>query len=404
MTENIAPPVSRSPPSPELIDLLATVKSTVPFIERVRQLNLNPVLEKKILRTEYLLAQRGAAPPRIEALTVDDEKELATEVLLRRHRITEMLLGKQQFRQAVLTVVQNIYLFRNRRIFFGNTTRSAESERQEALVLFSTGCNPCLPLEKTLQHLIIARVWNRILGRMSCMEFQDDQFLALHAVVEQLNTIRNIYMLLSTGLVRKLAAKTNTIYRQSVTYEDAVQIGEFGVARAAYRYHQSCGVRFSTFAANWIFKEIQRQALEGRLIRISTNTVEGFTKAAKSGDSAGFKKYATIIAGATATQEDLAEVKDIFQPDPSTSTTIPSPSESLEESQRRNLLLSTITERLSPKSSDIIKRRYGLPPYQGQEQSILSISKIFGVTRSSIYQLEQSALRKLQKHLDRELL
>lgn len=404
MTENIAPPVSRSAPSPEWIDLLATFPSTVPFIERVRQLNLNPVLEQKVFRAEYRLAQGGAVPPRIEALTVDDEKELATEVLLRRHRFTEMLLVKQQFRQAVLTVVQNIYLFRNRKIFFANTTRSAESERQEALVLFSTGCKSCLPLEKTLQHLIVARVWNRILGLMSRKELQDNHFVALHAVVEQLNTLRNIYMLLSTGLVRKLAAKTNTIYRESVTYEDAVQIGEIGVARAAYRYHQSCGVRFSTFAANWIFKEIQRQALEGRLIRISTNTVEGFTKAAKSGNSEGLKKYAALIAGATATEQDLAEIKDIFQPDPSTSTIIPSPSKSLEESQRRNLLLSTIDERLSQKSGDIIKRRYGLPPYQGQEQSIIAISKKFGVTRSSIYQLEQSALRKLQKHLDRELL
>ena len=390
--------------SPEIIDLLATIPSSIPFLDRVRHLNLSSNLEGKILRNEYSLARGWASGrPRIETLTADDEKELATEVLLLRHRFTEILLGRQQFRQAALTVLQNIYLFRNRKIFFGNAAKSAENERQEALVLFSSGQKSRLPLEKTLQHLIVARVWSRILGRISREELQDDRFIALHAVVERLNTLRNIYMLLGTGLVRKLAAKTNTIYRESITYDDAVQIGEIGLARAAYRYHQSCGVRFSTFAANWIFSEIQRQALDGRLIRLSANTVEGFTKAAKSRDWLNFKKFSAIIAGATATWGDPAEMQELVHRDPIMGIS-PSPGDSLEENQRRSLLLQAIDHRLSPKSGDIIKRRYGLPPYQGREQSVLFISKRYGVTRSSIYQLEQSALRKLQKHLDREWL
>ncbi len=401
---NTFPPLSNSATSPELIDLLATIPPSVTFVDRVRQLNLSSVLEKKILRTEYLLAKGNTALFRVEPLTAEDEKELATEVLLLRHRFSEMLLSRQQFRQATLTILQNIYLFKNRKIFFGNGANSAETERQEALVLFGSGQSSRLPLEKTLQHLIIARVWNRILGHLSQEELQGDQFLALHAVVQQLNTLRNIYMLLANGLVKKLATKINVIYRESLTYEDAVQIGEIGVARAAYRYHQSCGVRFSTFAANWIFKEIQRQALEGRLIRISAHTVEGFTKAAKSGDAASLRKFSAIISGATATQEDPAESKDFHQPDPSIKSTVPSPANSFEEIQRKSLLLHTIDHKLSPKSGDIIKRRFGLPPYQGREQSVISISKRFGVTRSSIYQLEQSALRKLQKSLDRELL
>jgi DNA-directed RNA polymerase sigma subunit (sigma70/sigma32) len=72
--------------------------------------------------------------------------------------------------------------------------------------------------------------------------------------------------------------------------------------------------------------------------------------------------------------------------------------------QRRSLLLKAIDQNLSQKSGDIIKRRYGLPPYLGEEQSVVSISREYGVTRSSIYQLEQSALQKLQKHLNRDTL
>ncbi|EKD37631.1 MAG: RNA polymerase sigma-70 factor [uncultured bacterium] len=378
--------------------------SPLAFIDRVCQLNLSPDLEAKIFRAEYQLARSSPPPLKAETLEAADEKELATEVLLYRHRFTELLLSTQIFRQATLTILQNIYLFRNRKIFFGNTDESAEGERREALFLFSDiAKRTTLPLEKTFQHLIIARVWSRILSQLPQSEMQDDQFVALHHIVEKLNTLRNIYMLLTTGLVKMLAARTSTLYRESVTYEDTVQIGGIGVARAAYRYHQSCGVRFSTFAAAWIFKEIQRQALDGRLIRISTTTVEGYAKAAKRGDSANFNKYSTIIENATASQKSLPGEYGCL-PLTELPATGPSPAGLFEAAQLRSLLLSTIDLKLSPKSGDIIKRRYGLPPYLGREQSILAISEAFGVTRSSIYQLEQSAIKKLHKCLSRELL
>lgn len=398
------PPLPRSYSSPEQIDLLATRPSTVPFFDRVQLLDLSPGLEAKIYRAEYHVSRKCPSPAKNELLQADDEKELASEVLLYRHRFTETLLSRQEFRQAALTVVQNIYLFRNRKIFFGNGTASVEHERQEAILLYSaTSPGTSLPLENTFQHLIIARVWNRIISQSAAIDWQKPEFKALHDIVERLNTLRNIYMLLTIGLVKMLAAKTSPLYRESLTYEDAVQIGEIGVARAAYRYHQSCGVRFSTFAANWIFKEIQRQALGGRLIRISTNTVERFTKAAKGKDPASLGKYATIIENATAARENLSVVNaHVLRTELSGAGS--SPARSFEAAQLKSLLIDTIDLKLSPKSGDIIKRRYGLPPYQEGEQSILTISKIFGVTRSSIYQVEQAALKKLQKYLNRELL
>lgn len=406
MSGIFTPPQPRSLiSSPEQIDLLATLSSTVSFLDRVRLLHLSPDLEAKIYRADYHLYSNCSSSAKGESLQAADEKELASEVLLYRHKFTETLLNRPEFRQAVLTVVQNIYLFRNRKIFFGNSTASVEHERQEALLLFSTlSPGSSLPLGKTLQHLIIARVWNRIVGSSSAITWQDPDFKTLHNIVEKLNTLRNIYMLLTTGLVKMLAAKTNSLYRESLTYEDAVQIGGIGVARAAYRYHQSCGVRFSTFAANWIFKEIQRQALEGRLIRISANTVESFTRAAKSGDPASLEKYSTIIEHATTSQKNRSvETAHVLRTH--LSATCHSPTRSLEADQLQSLLIDTIDLKLSPRSGEIIKRRYGLPPYRQEgEQSILTISKIFGVTRSSIYQVEQAALKKLQKFLSRELL
>ena len=392
--------------SPAVIDLLATTPSQVPFTVRVQELLLSPNLEQKVLQQEGRLPDNcHSMPVGSTHLTMDDEKELATEMLLLRHRFTELVFKSRNFRQATLTIVQNIYLFRNRKIFFGTSSSASPAlERQEALHLFSS--NPSrtsLPLAKTFQHLILARVWNRILSTSTEVDLQEEQFIELHAVVEKLNTIRNIYILLTTGLVKKLAARINNIYKESVTFEDAIQIGSFGIARAAYRYHQSSGVRFSTFAANWVFKEIQRQSLEGRLIRLSTNTVEQYSRAAKDQDTENICKFLSQIKNATTADEDIL-LKDSSTSFP---TVNPAPCQLARDYETRELhatLLHAIDQLLSHKCGDILKRRFGFPPYQGKEQSTISISRVYGVTRGSIYQLEQAALKKLNRHLEAALL
>ena len=47
--------------------------------------------------------------------------------------------------------------------------------------------------------------------------------------------------------------------------------------------------------------------------------------------------------------------------------------------------------------------RYGLGAHDKGGQSIVTIAKIYGVTRGSIYQLEQSAIRKLKKYFATEI-
>lgn len=391
--------------SPEHLDLLATNPSGIPFAQRVRRLALSPQLEQKVLEEQSRLpGQQADQNHKWGQLIVDEEKELATEVLLLRHRFTEQVFQERSFRQAALTIIQNIYLFQNRKIFFGtNSHDSSERERQEALQLFSG--NPdksSLPIAKSFQHLILARVWNRILNNLDSDDRHRKRFLDLQTVVEQLNTIRNIYMLLTGGLVRKLATRINTIYKESVTEEDAIQIGSLGIARAAYRYHQSSGVRFSTYASNWIFKEIQRQSLQGRLIRLSSNIVEQYVKAAKNQDSNQLNQVIEKIKQATITGEDFMESDHKF-PSLQQWSPYPQPVSQLEAKEQSCSLRQAIDQLLSTKSGDIIKRRYGLPPYEGQEQSTISISQEYRVTRGAIYQLEQTALKKLNRHFTTKL-
>ncbi|WP_228857220.1 hypothetical protein [Desulfomarina profundi] len=251
------------------IDLLSTAPSSTSFPDRVRRLELSNELQDKILNQQIYSKTAGHLKTGYPLLTRKDEQELATEMLLYRYKFTETVYRSTLFRQAALTVIQNIYLFQNRKIFLKSSAATPELERQEALLLFSCPVKAKgeLNLEKTFQHSILARIWNRITSNQQDNYSNRQEFINLQTIVEELNTLRNIYMILCQGLVRKLVTHINSIYRQSISFDDAIQIGEFGIARASYRYHIFSGVRFSTYASKWVFKEIQRQALGDVLLK-----------------------------------------------------------------------------------------------------------------------------------------
>ncbi|WP_161629792.1 sigma-70 family RNA polymerase sigma factor [Desulfogranum japonicum] len=373
------------------MDILVVEQSGTSFLEQVQELGLSADLEKKCMDAELFLKTEDTYGKHLY-LTGENEKELATEVLLMRHRFTELVASNVVFRQAALTIIQNIYLCKERKIFFSTSRGSTEQERQEALRLFSQPLHQVsIPLEKTLQHLILARIWARILYKADHECLQSAAFKELERVVMALNTLRNIYMLLTIRLVSKITSRINSTYSQSITSEDASQIGTFGVARAAYRYHPSFGVRFSTYASRWILKEIQRQALHSRLIRISTSLVEKISRANRSGDGQQEKEALHTLARATVALGDHPDFLDQYTSD--------DPAHSTEQKQMSEKMYAAIDMVLTPKSADIIKRRYGIGPYHGQPQSIIQISDVYGVTRGSIYQLEKKALATLAVQL-----
>ncbi|NBB76905.1 MAG: hypothetical protein GVY02_05945 [Bacteroidetes bacterium] len=67
--------------------------------------------------------------------------------------------------------------------------------------------------------------------------------------------------------------------------------------------------------------------------------------------------------------------------------------------EKRELVQRLIEEMgraLPVKSRDVLERRYGIGRFRGREQSVVEIARAYGVSRSSIYQLEQGGLRKLR--------
>ncbi|PIE59218.1 MAG: hypothetical protein CSA32_05220 [Desulfobulbus propionicus] len=371
-------------------DILITRDQEKPFSQKVTALGLSAELERKCLAADRSLHAEDIRCPQFY-LTVDDEKELATEVLLCRHRFTNLVSRYQPFRQAALSVIQNIYLSRERRIFFDRGELSTEQERQAALLLLgSPGKSGDIPLCKTFQHHVLARIWYRVLFKMETKRHHNLFFRELQTTVEQLNSLRNIYILLTTGLVNKLTARISTLYQQSITPDDARQIGSFGIARAAYRYHHSTGQRFSTFASYWIRREVQQQALHARLIRIPTSLIEQLSKAARQRQPEKEQQLARLLHRATTLLGVECDGRQKAAEDPA---------EQVERREMHRTLSAAIDSVLPDKSADVVKRRYGLGAYKGREQSAVEVARVYGVTRGSIYQLEQAAISRLKKHL-----
>ncbi len=379
-------------------DLLYTLPSSLPFERRVTRLQLSPDLTNKtIARHRDSLADYARQHPDREILSHREEEELSQEMLHYRRRFTSCLLQRQRFRQAALTVIQNIYLFQDRHIFFHGKENPA-LERQQALELFSNPAHKPLPISKTLGHMILARIWRRITANIDDDFISDPGILELHSVVANMNCLRNIYILFSGQLIAKLAARTRPIYRQSITYEDAVQIGTFGVAKAAYRYHFSCGIPFSSYATNWVSREIQQQALHGRLIRISSNVIEQYARAGKQNDAAVLAHYGPSLADAlpmASQQHDFFTEKE--------SKKVPTPEYVVEKCQCQRLLNSIIDHKLPKRTADIVKQRYGLPPYENNAASAVNVANQYGLTRGRIYQIEKEAYSILKKAIEEKL-
>ncbi len=365
-----------TPLAAELIDLLPIAEKEEEFDTIVKSLRLSQALTGKIFAEQR--AQQELAPRHHNHLEAEEENELATEALILRHQFTELVCNSLAFRQAAISVISNIYLFANRRIFF-QAEANTEIERQQALLMVTTA-RPHIPLAKSFQHHILARIWNRICATHT-PEYPKKDFQALTAIITKLNAIRNIYITLSMGFIYKMAHKAPPLYMQGIASEDAVQIASFGVARAAYRYHPSIGVRFSTFSAKWIQKEIQRQALQGRLIRISPYTV---------GRSKGQSVENAALQPPLLLADDDREAADNYNKNIE---------EQYDKKETLKIIEKFLATRLNAKSADILRRRYGLAPYCGKSQSVITIAEHYQVSRGSIYQLEQSSMRKLRSHL-----
>lgn len=202
----------------------------------------------------------------------------------------------------------------------------------------------------------------------------------------------------------------------SLSFEDLIQEGNFGLFRATKDFNPELGWRFSTYATYWIKQSISRAILNhSRTIRIPIHIAElkGKYKKAQNelreqlGREATTKEIAkylkvdlkkieeieNLIKEPISLNESLNDEDDGIVEDLVADTSLEDPDDKLDNeflAQALNKMLFTLDD----KEQEVIALRFGLN--QNKPKTLDEIGIMYGVTKERIRQIEQKALRKLR--------
>lgn len=202
---------------------------------------------------------------------------------------------------------------------------------------------------------------------------------------------------------------------------DLISEGNIGLMKAVERFDPSKGGKLSTYGSWWIKQSIKRAlANQSKTIRLPVHLVDKISKMRR----AGLRLQEEL--GREPTDEELAEeleltparvrlmrrasirptsldspigdddsnnFSEIVQ-DESAAT----PYEDLEEKTVTNMLREMVTT-LDPREETILRYRYGLDG--GPERTLEEVGQKFGVTRERIRQIQNIALRKLRRMIEK---
>jgi RNA polymerase primary sigma factor len=235
---------------------------------------------------------------------------------------------------------------------------------------------------------------------------------ALKHQLADADAAREALILHNLRLVLNLAGK----FRNStMTYDDLVQEGIFGLLKAAERYDPNRGTRFATFAVWWIRQSIGRAIANfGRTVRLPVNRVHKISQlrrvasklAQEDGDEPQIEKIAESVGvsseAATELMQDAQAIVSLDAP--------------LEDEQRESLervvddtaldpetvvaennLTHVIEEslsRLDVREAEILRLRFGLGG--GEARPLRAIAAEWRMSPEGVRQISERALSHLR--------
>ena len=253
----------------------------------------------------------------------------------------------------------------------------------------------------------------------------------------------HIFVCKNMGLVRFIAGSIKR--RGSFSFEDSCQTGAIGVMRAAKKFDPDKGCRFSTYASWWIRQSIQRAVIDtGHLVRLPLNMDAQVLMLGKARNILGtklgrppdneelaeyFAKYivlhgdnghhytklgsgegiderntsfamSTIFLDGFEPGEDGSGQKNVMEGKMAATKGDPLQDETIANADIKRKIRALLGKGiLNDRERDIISSRFGFN--KREEETLDLIGRRYNLGRERIRQIQDSALKKLRRALER---
>ena len=238
---------------------------------------------------------------------------------------------------------------------------------------------------------------------------------------DRISRAKNEFVKANLRLVVSIARRFN---HGRMPLSDLIQEGNIGLIKAVERYDYRRGYRFSTYASWWIRHAISRAlADKGRAVRLPVHMIDAYHRVARS------KRELQGKLGRSPTSEELGEATGIasvkiekmrtylldqsfsldrpvsdedgrkfidFIVDPNAET---APADRLEDAAMSNEVRDLLGH-LKPIEADILRQRFGLDT--DKELTLKEIGEKYNLSRERIRQLQEQALLKMRRALQRK--